>query len=112
MISRKTCGKLALLNERIQTCTKCELCNLKYNKKDISQGYGKLYGWLSSAQCKFMLIGMNPSHNRFSGHEYAFGGTEGSPGPGQKFNQLLKEIIKQWPDVVFMNTVSLSEIIK
>ena len=28
------------------------------------------------------------------------------------FDQLLKEIIKQWPDVVFMNTVSLSEIIK
>jgi uracil-DNA glycosylase len=34
---------------------------------------------------------MNPSHVRFPEHEFAFGGREGSPGPGQKFNILLRE---------------------
>jgi uracil-DNA glycosylase family 4 len=91
MISRKTDGKLSLLNQKIQACTKCTLCELEFNKKDVSQGYGKLYGW-GSSQCKFLLIGMNPSHSRFPGHEYAFGGKEGSPGAGQKFNILLKEV--------------------
>lgn len=92
MILRKTNKKLSLLNEKIQACQKCELCNLEYNKKDISKGYGKLYGWSNGiSKCRFLLVGMNPSHSRFPGHEYAFGGTEGSPGPGQKFNVLLKE---------------------
>jgi uracil-DNA glycosylase family 4 len=91
MISRKN-NKLSLLNEKIQVCTKCDLCKLEYNKKDKSKGYGKLYNWLGGSQCKFMLVGMNPSHARFPNHEYAFGGREGSPGAGQKFNLLLKEI--------------------
>jgi len=92
MICRKTENKLNRINLRIQACTSCELCNLAYNKKDISKGYGKLYGWRGGQKkCRYMLVGMNPSYNRFAGHEYAFGGVEGSPGPGKKFNGLLKE---------------------
>ncbi|MDD5649365.1 MAG: uracil-DNA glycosylase family protein [Candidatus Nanoarchaeia archaeon] len=93
MICRKTENRLDEINFRIQACTNCELCNLEYNKKDISKGYGKLYGWRGGhKKCRFMLIGMNPSYNRFSNHEYAFGGVNGSPGPGEKFISLLKEI--------------------
>jgi uracil-DNA glycosylase len=92
MISHKTQRKISFLNHKIQACTKCELCNLHYNKKDITQGYGKLYGWSNGmSKCRYLFIGMNPSHSRFPGHEYAFGGIEGSPGAGKKFNQLLKE---------------------
>lgn len=92
MICRKLEGQLTSINSKIQTCTKCELCNLSYNKKNISKGYGKLYGWRGGEKkCRFLLLGMNPSYNRFAGHEYAFGGRDGSPGPGKKFNSLLKE---------------------
>jgi len=92
MICRKVENRLEKINSKIQACTKCELCNLDFNKKDISKGYGKLYGWRGGMKkCRFMLIGMNPSYNRFPGHEYSFGGREGSPGPGAKFNAVLKE---------------------
>lgn len=92
MICRKLEAQLDKINEDIQTCTRCELCDLEYNKKDISKGYGKLYGWKGGTKkCRFLFVGMNPSYNRFPGHEYAFGGIEGSPGPGRKFNELLKE---------------------
>ena len=92
MIFRKQDKKLEQINLKIQECRKCELCDLEYNIKDISKGYGKLYGWRGgNKKCRFLFLGMNPSYNRFSGHEYAFGGIEGSPGPGQKFNEILKE---------------------
>ena len=65
---------------------------MPFNKKDVSKGFGKLYGWRNcNKECRFLFLGMNPSHRRFEGHEYAFGGTEGSSGPGEKFNTLLKE---------------------
>jgi uracil-DNA glycosylase family 4 len=81
------------LNENIQNCTRCELCRLEVNKKDISKGFGKLYGWKGgNKNCRFLFLGMNPSHRRFSNHEYAFGGINGSPGPGEDFNRLLREI--------------------
>ena len=93
MICRKTQGKLDEINGQIQACTSCELCKLPYNIKDVSKGFGKLYGWQGgNKKCRFLLVGMNPSHNRFEGHEYAFGGKEGSPGSGQKFNLLLREL--------------------
>jgi uracil-DNA glycosylase family 4 len=92
MFSPKVETGLKKINEKIQACTKCELCQLVENKKDISKGYGKLYGWRGGKKkCRFLFVGMNPSYNRFAGHEYAFGGVEGSPGPGEKFNNLLKE---------------------
>lgn len=92
MIEHKTQRKIYLLNEKIQKCSKCDLCDLECNKKDISKGYGKLYGWSNGiSKCHYLFLGMNPSHSRFPGHEYAFGGIEGSPGAGQKFNILLKE---------------------
>jgi uracil-DNA glycosylase family 4 len=92
MIKHKTQKKISLLNERIQECKKCDLCDLECNKKDISKGYGKLYGWSNGiSKCRYLFIGMNPSHSRFPDHEHAFGGIEGSPGAGQKFNSLLKE---------------------
>lgn len=91
MIFRKT-SRLEKINASIQACSNCELCNLECNKKDVSKGFGKLYGWRGSMRkCCFLFVGMNPSYNRFAGHEYAFGGINGSPGPGEKFNQLLKE---------------------
>lgn len=92
MICRKLNIQLDKINDKIQACTKCELCELVENKKDISKGFGKLYGWRGGIKkCRFMFVGMNPSHNRFAGHEYAFGGIDGSPGPGREFNKLLKE---------------------
>jgi uracil-DNA glycosylase family 4 len=93
MICRKLQGQLDQINQQIQACTNCELCKLSYNIKDTSKGFGKLYGWQGgNKKCRFMFVGMNPSHNRYEGHEFAFGGKEGSPGPGQKFNLLLREI--------------------
>jgi len=90
MIYRK--NLLDQINTRIQSCSKCSLCSFEFNKKDVAKGYGKLYGWRGgSKKCRFFFVGMNPSYNRFAGHEYAFGGIEGSPGPGKKFNDLLKE---------------------
>jgi very-short-patch-repair endonuclease/uracil-DNA glycosylase len=92
MICQKLEAQLDKINKDIQACTRCELCDLDYNKKDIAKGYGKLYGWKGGTKkCRFLFIGMNPSYNRFPGHEYAFGGVEGSPGSGRKFNELLKE---------------------
>lgn len=85
-------SKLDLLRKEIQSCTKCELCNLEFNIKDKSKGYGKLNGWKSGmSKCRFLVIGMNPSHERFPEHEFAFGGIEGTPGAGKKFNNLLRE---------------------
>lgn len=92
MLCPRVENQLKKINEQIQVCTKCELCELEYNKKNISKGFGKLYGWRGGTKkCRFMFLGMNPSYNRFAGHEYAFGGIEGSPGPGREFNKLLKE---------------------
>lgn len=91
MICRKTEGKLKEINEKIQICTNCELHKLECNVKDISKGYGKLYGWKAGQKCRFMFLGMNPSYVRFPQHEYAFGGIKGTPGPGEKFNSILKE---------------------
>ena len=85
-------SKLDLLNTKIQSCIKCKLCELECNKKDISKGFGKLYGWKGGTlKCRFFFIGINPSHSRFPEHEFAFGGIEGSPGAGKKFNHVLRE---------------------
>lgn len=92
MLCPKVENQLREINQQIQACTKCELCQLVENKKDILKGFGKLYGWKGGRKkCRFLFVGMNPSYNRFTGHEFAFGGIEGSPGPGREFNNLLKE---------------------
>lgn len=92
MLCPKLDKALSEINSRIQACTSCELCDLEFNKKDVTKGFGKLYGWRGGMKkCRFLFLGMNPSHRRFEGHEYAFGGRDGSPGPGKKFNDLLKE---------------------
>jgi uracil-DNA glycosylase family 4 len=78
---------------RIQACTSCELCNLAYNKKDISKGYGKLYGWIGGRKkCRYMFVGLNPSYNRFPNLEYAFGGPNQNQGAGKEFVSMLKRI--------------------
>ena len=85
-------SKLDIINSNIQSCTKCVLWKLECNKKDKSKGFGKLYGWKGGmSKCRFFLVGMNPSYERFSEHEFAFGGIEGTPGAGKKFNNILRE---------------------
>jgi len=92
MISRKIGTKLEQLNNNIQSCQKCELCKLEFNIKDVSQGFGKLYGWKGGTnKCRFLFIGMNPSHNRFQNLEFAFGGRDENQGPGKAFVNTLKE---------------------
>lgn len=95
MIKRKESidQKLKKLNNKIQDCQKCELANLIYNIKDISQGYGKLWGWRGGKKkCRFFFVGMNPSYNRFPNIEYAFGGRDFDKGTGVEFVNYLKEL--------------------
>jgi len=97
---------LVAFKTEIQNCTNCELCNIECNKKDISKGFGKLYGW-GGRKCRFLFLGMNPSRIRFPGHEYCFGGIEGSTGVGKKFNVLLKEL-NFYNDIFIDNLVRCS----
>jgi len=83
---------LSELNKEIQNCNKCELSKLVFNRQDVKKGYGKLYGWTNGINCHFLFLGMNPSHKRFENQQYAFGGLSGSPGPGKRFNKLLREL--------------------
>ena len=64
--------KFKELNNRIHKCDKCSLCSLTINQKDLSKGYGKLIGWKGSTKkCRFLFVGMNPSHKRYPELEFA-----------------------------------------
>jgi uracil-DNA glycosylase family 4 len=82
------------LNSRIQKCNKCNLCSLTINQKDLSKGYGKLLGWRGGIKkCRFLFVGMNPSHIRFPNLEFVFGGLTGDKqGVGKRFIDLLKKV--------------------
>jgi uracil-DNA glycosylase family 4 len=84
-------NNLETANKNIQQCQNCDLCKLNINIKDVSNGYGKLYGWLGgSKKCKYFFVGMNPSRSRFANLEYAFGGPDDSVGKGRRFTDCLK----------------------
>lgn len=91
MIKRKR--TLKRLNDKIQSCQRCQIAKLSFNIKDISKGYGKLYGWKGGEKkCRFFFIGMNPSYRRFERLEYAFGGKDFSEGTGVEFVGFLKKM--------------------
>jgi len=80
------------LNEQIQSCSVCELHQFHCNVKDISKGYGKLYGRAYGETPVFFLVGENPSYNRFPKLEHAFGGHIKIGGFGNQFTELLEEV--------------------
>jgi uracil-DNA glycosylase family 4 len=81
------------LEDKIQCCKRCNLCELALNKLDIQKGFGKLLGWKGGNKLvKYMFIGLNPSYNRFPNIKYAFGGRDFEEGTGVEFIKILKDI--------------------
>jgi uracil-DNA glycosylase family 4 len=74
-------------------------------------GYGKLLGWKNSVnKCKFLFVGLNPSHVRFLGLEFAFGGPQGdNQGVGKRFIDLLQKA-EIFDDIYFTNLVKCSSL--
>jgi len=84
---------IGLLENKIQNCNKCSLCEFEFNKLDISKGFGKLLGWKgSNERVKYFFVGLNPSHNRFKNLMYAFGGKDFDEGTGVEFVKILRDI--------------------
>lgn len=86
-------GVRIALEDKIQSCNRCSLCELSFNKLDIQKGYGKLLGWQGGAKdVKYFFVGLNPSYNRFANLKYAFGGADFNEGTGVEFVKILKDI--------------------
>lgn len=84
---------IQLLSRIIKHCKGCELHELCYNQEKIQKGYGKLIGWGNNLEkCKFVFVGINPSHKRFPELQYIFGGEKGEKGHSEKFMTILEEI--------------------
>jgi DNA polymerase len=80
------------IDDKIQKCKKCYLCSFHANLHNESAGTGKLLGWFGGSTADFMFVGMNPSHNRFPGLQYAFGGKGYDQGTGVEFVKLLEDV--------------------
>ena len=62
------------INESIVKCQKCKLHLLEVNdNKKETLGYGKLLPRINTST-EIMVMGLNPSHNRFPGLRHPFGG--------------------------------------
>ena len=80
------------LDNMIQRCDSCDICNLAFNKYNYDKGYGKLIGWGGKSEIKYFFVGLNPSYRRFKEHMCAFGGENASLGTGKEFVDILKEL--------------------
>jgi len=60
------------LDKEIISCKKCGLHELNFNKNKIELGYGKLVGKEGKISNQIIVVGLNPSHNRFKNLSYPF----------------------------------------
>jgi uracil-DNA glycosylase family 4 len=68
--------KIQEINEKVLNCKKCSLHKIIFNDNSKSElGYGKLLA-KENKETKIMVVGLNPSRNRFSGLKHAFSGGE------------------------------------
>ena len=84
---------LTIINNNIINCTKCDLHSYEKNNNNKSDiGFGKLLPKYNDSS-EIMIIGLNPSRNRFPNLKYAFGGGEyfKKDKCGYKFLQIFKK---------------------
>ena len=82
------------IDSNIIFCTRCELSELVCNDNTLPQlGFGKLVSKESSKN-DIMIVGLNPSRNRYEGLRYPFAGGEyfKNDRSGYKFLNIFKEL--------------------
>ena len=92
------------LQQRIQTCTKCSLCELDVNKLDLEKGFGKLP--IKKGRLPILFVGINPSITRFK-DSMSVGAFTGRTS-GDLFKLLLSEISLNVDDFYITNLVRCS----
>lgn len=77
----------SVVDDNITNCRSCNLCSLAVNESSVERGYGKLLPKRGRDTNGIMIVGLNPSKNRFPDLIYPFGG-------GKYFNQIKYALLK------------------
>jgi uracil-DNA glycosylase len=87
-----------IIDESVITCRMCELCDLEVNDNSkYYLGYGKLLSRQFTEKPKIMIVGLNPSHERWPGLVFHYGGfctfhNKYDNKAGHKLLQILNEL--------------------
>ena len=81
-----------LIDKKVVECIKCSACRLVENDNSQEEkGYGKLVS--KEYGKKIMIVGLQPSRNRFAGLKHPFGGGENfKKDRNAKFLEIFKEL--------------------
>lgn len=79
----------AIIQNTIQSCSACDLCDAVVNKFDLSKGTGKLVADVKNINPKYLIVGMDPSKSRYPFNTVPF--EINTSGKNEKFREILQE---------------------